>query len=352
MRHFSYFAWMLAVLTLLGTKLAAEEPLAWETNLERAQQAAAQSNRLVLVHFWAPWCGWCKWMDAEVFARPEVAKEIQANYVGVKIDADQSAELVKRFGITGLPTDVILSPQGQIANITRGKSDAGQYVARLNQYSANVRLQNARVTASLPSNPPRGNANLPAVDPRAAGNAPPAENAEIDRAIATLRPNTPAAPGISPPGTPPAAPPQNTPSNNSANVPPSDVQPPLAPPLALDGYCPVSLVEKQQWIPGDKRWGANHQGRIYLFSGPEAQSRFLADFDRYAPAASGFDIVLAAEERKNVPGLRQHGVFFKDRIFLFASEATLQKFSANPLYYMELTQLVPRQAASAGQQPR
>jgi thiol-disulfide isomerase/thioredoxin len=347
MRHFSRLAWTLAVLTLLGTQLAAEEPLVWESNLERAQQAAAQSNRLVLVHFWAPWCGWCKWMDAEVFARPEVAKEIQANYVPVKIDADQSPELVKKFGVSGLPTDVVLAPQGQIVNITRGKSDAGQYVARLNQCSANVRLQNVRVAASLPSNPPQGSANPPAINPPVANNLQSNGNANIDRAVATLMQNAPAAAGMSPPNAPPSqSQPPLVPSGNEASM------PPINPPVALDGYCPVSLVEKQQWIPGDKRWGANHQGRTYLFTGPEEQSRFLANYDRYAPAASGLDIVLAAEERKNVPGLRQHGVFFRDRIFLFASEATLQKFSANPLYYMELTQSAPRQTASAGQQPR
>ena len=58
-----------------------------------------------------------------------------------------------------------------------------------------------------------------------------------------------------------------------------------------------------------------------------------ADPDRYAPAASGNDVVLAAEVGQSVPGYRAHGVFYSGRVYLFAEEATLQKFSRNPAAY-------------------
>ena len=62
------------------------------------------------------------------------------------------------------------------------------------------------------------------------------------------------------------------------------VLPPL--PLGLYGFCPVSLSEKQQWVPGDHRFAAMHRGRTYLFAGPEQRRRFLADPDRYTSAVS------------------------------------------------------------------
>jgi protein disulfide-isomerase len=105
------------------------------------------------------------------------------------------------------------------------------------------------------------------------------------------------------------------------------------PPLGLDGYCPVSLCERQQWVMGDRRWGAIHRGRTYLFVGPDQQRRFLADPDRYAPVISGNDIILAAEQGQAVPGTREHGVFFGGRVYLFSSEASLEKFSQNPAAY-------------------
>ena len=161
MRHSSRLAWILAILSLVGAKAAAQEPFAWETNLERAQQVAAQTNRLVLVHFWAPWCGACKVMDAEVFSQANVAKQVQANYVPVKINADQYPELAKKFNLSGLPTDVVITPQGQIVNGAKGKCDAVQYVARLNQWAASARPQNAGMLASLPSGVPGTNINPP-----------------------------------------------------------------------------------------------------------------------------------------------------------------------------------------------
>ena len=104
-------------------------------------------------------------------------------------------------------------------------------------------------------------------------------------------------------------------------------------PFGLDGCCPVSLAEKQQWIVGDRRWGANHRGRTYLFAGPEEQRRFFADPDRYAPIASGNDIVLAAEQGQIVPGMREFGVYYRNRVYLFSSPASRAKFEQNPAAY-------------------
>jgi len=122
--------------------------------------------------------------------------------------------------------------------------------------------------------------------------------------------------------------------NIPSGVPPaSSPTPPGNPPLGLDGYCPVTLCEQQRWAPGNPRWGAIHRGRTYLFAGPEEQRRFFADPDRYAPVISGNDIVLATEQGRVVPGMREHGVFYQGRVYLFSEEGTLEKFSRNPAAY-------------------
>ena len=105
------------------------------------------------------------------------------------------------------------------------------------------------------------------------------------------------------------------------------------PPFGLDGFCSVTLCEKQKWEPGDRRWGAIHRGRTYLFMGSDEQRRFLADPDRYAPVISGNDVVAAIDQGQAVPGVREHGVYFGGRIYLFASEASLEQFSRNPNVY-------------------
>jgi YHS domain-containing protein len=106
-----------------------------------------------------------------------------------------------------------------------------------------------------------------------------------------------------------------------------------APPLALDGYCPVTLVEQQRWQVGDRRWGAIHRGRTYLFTGPEQQRKFLANPDRYSPAVSGQDVVMALDYGQEVEGKRAMGVEYQNRVYLFSSDASRQAFSQNPKRY-------------------
>src|SRR5690606_4425119 len=103
-----------------------------------------------------------------------------------------------------------------------------------------------------------------------------------------------------------------------------------SPPLGLEGFCPVSLVERQAWSAGDVRFGAIHRGRTYLFAGYEMQQRFLANPDQYSPVMAGNDAVLAIDSRQLVQGRREFGMFVDQRIYLFSSEATLRQFEANP----------------------
>jgi YHS domain-containing protein len=73
-----------------------------------------------------------------------------------------------------------------------------------------------------------------------------------------------------------------------------------------------------------------HRGTVYLFVGPDEQKRFLADPDRYSPALSGNDPVVAFDQGRLVQGTRQYGTFFGDRIYLFSSGENLAKFAQNP----------------------
>lgn len=104
-------------------------------------------------------------------------------------------------------------------------------------------------------------------------------------------------------------------------------------PLGMEGYCPVTLAEKGQWVEGRVQWGARHRGRTYLFAGEAQQRAFLADADRYAPALSGDDPVVAFDAGKSVPGQRRYGVTYQARIYLFSSPETRTTFSANPQRY-------------------
>lgn len=116
-----------------------------------------------------------------------------------------------------------------------------------------------------------------------------------------------------------------------------------APPIGLEGFCPVTLMTlnsggKGAWKPGDRRFGAVHRGRTYLFASATEQAKFLADPDAYSPLLSGADPVIFAEQGQVVEGKRTIGLYTpaggnRFVMCLFASEENLQRFQANPQRY-------------------
>jgi thioredoxin 1 len=60
-----------------------------------------QSDKLVVVDFWAEWCGPCK-MIAPLL--DEIARELPDKVKIVKVNVDQEQQLAQKFGIYNIPT--------------------------------------------------------------------------------------------------------------------------------------------------------------------------------------------------------------------------------------------------------
>ncbi|MGN0597106.1 MAG: thioredoxin [Ruminiclostridium sp.] len=63
-----------------------------------------KSEKTVLLDFWASWCGPCKMLSPVV---DEIAEETPEIKVG-KINVDDENELAARFGISSIPTLVVV----------------------------------------------------------------------------------------------------------------------------------------------------------------------------------------------------------------------------------------------------
>ena len=77
---------------------------------ENFQTLVKESPKTVLLDFWATWCGPCKMIAPFV---EEIADQRDDILVG-KIDVDQEMELAMQFGITSIPTLIVMK-QGEVA---------------------------------------------------------------------------------------------------------------------------------------------------------------------------------------------------------------------------------------------
>ncbi|MGE3407342.1 MAG: thioredoxin family protein [Pirellulales bacterium] len=372
------------VALLLVAPASAEELSLWETDLDTARQEAATSGRMVLIHFWAPWCGPCMQLDKAVLSKPTVLADLRRHVVPVKLNVDQNEAAAAKYGVKSLPCDAIISPQGELIKLVSSPRNAAAYVTQISTVAIAAKEEIAsRYNPAAAGLAAATNNGTPAASMPADFNGRVATNVSAGAVVATDEPGAdedvlqaqespaaaegtsladlydrpafddappPAAPARnsappdydqSPPSEydqPPAADYDQPPVSDAGSTPPAGVRPvasePAAelqlpagsPPLGLDGFCPVHLAEGKKWLRGDTRYGAIHRGRTYLFGSESCQKKFLSNPDRFSPVMQGNDVIVALEAGQEVPGRREFGVFYGDHVYLFANEANRDRF--------------------------
>jgi len=87
--------------------------------LDESNFDAEVRNGVVLVDFWATWCGPCK-MQAPIVE--QVAGRVGGRAKVAKLDVDAAPKIAQRFGVRQIPTLIVFKngkPQNQFTGVTK-----------------------------------------------------------------------------------------------------------------------------------------------------------------------------------------------------------------------------------------
>ncbi|MGE5087204.1 MAG: thioredoxin domain-containing protein [Bacillota bacterium] len=85
----------------------------YENNFEQILAMAKTENKKILVDFMAPWCPACIRLETETFGEASF-QEATEEFIKVSVNADKKENQIflKQYGVPGMPTILILSPEG------------------------------------------------------------------------------------------------------------------------------------------------------------------------------------------------------------------------------------------------
>ncbi len=104
--------------------------MAFEFTNDNFQATAMDSDKLVLVDFWAEWCGPCRQISPII---EELANEYEGDVVIGKVNIDNNAEVSAQFRVRSIPT-VLLLKNGEIVEKIVGARSKADYVAAIEKH--------------------------------------------------------------------------------------------------------------------------------------------------------------------------------------------------------------------------
>lgn len=259
----------------LNAKVAVQDPLPqqWMTSFEEARREAVRHNLPMLLHFDATWCGACRRMDREVLHKPGVTAMLGVRVIGVKLDADHNKDLIRKFGISTLPTEIVVQPDGSKGSLMKGAVSLSSYTARLSRIASDQSI---------------------------------ADNQNTSANDKDIKPNTRACLIVERDGRM----------------------------VGMGGYSPVSLVAQRQWKKGSDQFVATFESVEYFLLSQEEVVKFNASPEKYIPKMHGCDLVALYRENRATAGAIEYGSIYDGKYYFFASLENRNRFKRNPKWYL------------------
>ncbi|MBR3720144.1 MAG: thioredoxin [Clostridia bacterium] len=80
-------------------------------NKDNFETEVKESNKVVLVDFYADWCGPCKMMSPVI---DEIAKEVGENIKICKLNVDEAQDIAIEYGVMSIPTLIIFKAGNEV----------------------------------------------------------------------------------------------------------------------------------------------------------------------------------------------------------------------------------------------
>ncbi|MFC5365777.1 DUF255 domain-containing protein [Salinirubrum litoreum] len=86
----------------------------WRDWGRAAFDEADEAGKPVLLALTATWCDGCHEMDAETYADPRIAANVNDGFVPIRVDVDRHPRVRERYNMGGFPSTVFTTPAGEV----------------------------------------------------------------------------------------------------------------------------------------------------------------------------------------------------------------------------------------------
>jgi thiol:disulfide interchange protein len=100
-----------------------------DLSFDAAERKAGTEGKLVMIDFFATWCGPCQMLDRDTWPDADVRRLMAERTVPIKVDAEKETALAARYGVEAYPTVLFVRADGVEVGRLVGFRSADDFLA-------------------------------------------------------------------------------------------------------------------------------------------------------------------------------------------------------------------------------
>jgi YHS domain-containing protein len=280
MLKLSFVSGIILVGFTTSARAAGSDAVQWRHDFRTAAIEAINQNKPLFISIHTETCQPCRVMHRTTLQDPSIVAFINSRYVPLLVDGDKDRAHMDEWRVSAFPTHMIVCTAGakkkDVLERIEGRVGASELMVAL-QRAAQKQAESIAAAAT-------DSVKSPSKSPAAS---------DQPKRASERGPLRPPAPTEAEDVVKPAA------FKAPAGLAPSAVE---TSPIALDGHCPVCMIDRAEMVKGKSSETAVHNGRKYQFASADNKKRFLQSPSKYLPGADGDCVVSMIDGGKRVAG--------------------------------------------------